>query len=263
MRSQSGQSADRTHDWRTESVALIGAAGGIGQCIHQQLIDRGATVHSLDITNGFDATDPHTVHSWFSGHPEISTVIYAAGVADSAPLLGDYGVHQLTTLFSANVLGPAIVARAAASSLRAHSGRFVILNSAFSRITAPGYGAYSSSKAALWMLAEALRPELYPATVTDCVLGGVKTPIFHRSAERSGRPEAHIVAEKFKRRVARQQPDIAATRIITAAAGRKHRTCTSVDARLVILANKIFPRITQQIATAVVGPYPAAQEGQP
>ena len=263
MRSQSGRSTDRMNDWRTENVALIGAAGGIGQCLHQQLVDQGATVHALDITTGFDATDPHTVHSWFSVHPEISTVIYAAGVADSATLLGDNGTDQLTTLFSVNVLGPANVAHAAASSLRAHAGRFVLLNSAFSRITAPGYGAYSSSKAALWMLAEALRPELSPATVTDCVLGGVKTPIFHRSAERSGRPEAHIVAEKFQRRVARQQPAIAAARIITAAAGRKHRTCTSGDARLVILANKLFPRTTQQIANAVVGPYPATQEGQP
>lgn len=263
MRSQSGQRTDRTHDWQTENVALIGASGGIGQHLRQQLIDQGAAVHALDITTGFDATDPHTVHSWFSGHPEISTVIYAAGVADSAPLLGDQGANQLTTLFSENVLGPAIVAHAAASSLRAHAGRFVLLNSAFSQITAPGYGAYSSSKAALWMLAEALRPELSPATVTDCVLGGVNTPIFHRSAERSGRREAHIVADKFQRRVARQQPDIAAARIITAAAGRKNRTCTSGDARLVILANKLFPRTTQQIVTAVVGPYPTAQEGQP
>lgn len=71
------------------------------------------------------------------------------------------------------------------------------------------------------MPCEGLRPELAPTTITDCLLGGVDTAIFHTAAHRSGTPAAQVVSERFTRRIARNTPEKAARDILLAAAKRR------------------------------------------
>lgn len=239
--------------WKDHRIAVVGGNGGIGEQLCMQLQAGGADVFCLDLTAGFDVTDDPAVHSWFDNHPGVDTVIYAAGLAASGPLTRDGAVDQARTLFDVNVAGLVNVASAAATSLKQTRGRLIVLNSAFGLVTAPGYGAYSISKAALSMACTALRTELTPATVTDCILGGVDTPIFDRAAEHAGTQEASDVARRFRQRIARNSPQDAATHILDAGLRRAPRTAIGADARAGAIAHKIAPSVTQRMMNILVG----------
>lgn len=253
------RTASATRSWTRHTVALIGSEGGIGHSLSTTLSTRGASVHNLDISTGFDATDQDVVIPWFRDHPEVTTVIYAAGIAASGPLIDGPGVRQLADTVTTNVVGMLNVAAAAAPALREHAGRLVTLNSAFSLVTAHGYGAYSVSKAGLRAATDALRPELTPATVTDCLLGGIDTPIFDRAADRDPTPATAAVARSFHRRIARQSPDDAAAAILRAAHARKFRPCIGIDALLTKVAVMLLPSLTQRTVLQLIGDYPAAR----
>lgn len=245
-----------TEDWTGHTIALVGSAGGIGAALKHHLESQGAHVYGLDIITGFDAADASTVDAWFESHSDVDTVIYAAGVADSGRLTDETGPGQIRVLMEANVIGAVTVAHAASEMLQDCAGRFVVLNSAFSLVTADGYGAYSASKAALGTVASVLRAELHPATVTDCLLGGVKTPIFHRAAARSPRPAAQLIADRFHRRVARQTPEQAAARITRAAHQRRSTPAIGIDAAIVKVSTNFSSKITQYVVGRLVGDYP-------
>lgn len=242
--------------WDSSHIVVVGAAGGIGTQLVAQLTKQGAVVHRLDLRNDFDATDPDQCTAFFSAHPEIDTVFYAAGIALSGELTAAKGHEDMLSAVRINVGGLINVARAAAGSLRAHRGRIVVLNSAFSLVTAHGFAAYSASKAALTMICEGLRPELTPATVTVCLLGGVDTPIFHTAAERSGAPAAHEVARRFTRRIARATPGQAAHNIIQAAHKRRRTPRIGLDAHAVTILARISPALSNRLIMQIIGPYP-------
>lgn len=243
----------RNFTWAHHHVAVIGGDGGIGSEVCYQLQNTGAKVHSLDLSSCFDVTDAGHVHDWFAEHPETDTVIYAAGIAASGLLTRPDGATQLRDVIEVNTAGLLTVASAAAESLRRHRGRLVVLNSAFSLITAPGYGSYSASKAALSITVTALRQELAPATITNCILGGVDTPIFDRAADRAGTQEARDVADRFRRRIARNRPEDVATGVLVAAAHRRTRATVGPDAALIAAAQRIAPGLTQRLIDRVIG----------
>lgn len=244
--------------WETAHVAIIGAEGGIGKQLYTQLAERGTTVHSLDLSSGFDATDPQHCSDFFGDHTEIDTVIYAAGIALSGELTAPGGQNSVLETVTTNVAGLINVARSSRPALQDHKGRLIALNSAFSLVTAHGFAAYSCSKAALTMACEGLRPELSPATVTDCLLGGVDTPIFRTAAQQSGTPAAHEISKRFTRRIARATPEKAARDILSAAGKRRRRPRIGLDAQAVSVASQIAPFLTRRAIMRVVGPYPNA-----
>ncbi len=239
--------------WSGHRVVVIGGEGGIGEELCRQCADAGGIVTSLDISTGFDVTDAATVNRWFADHPEVGTVIYAAGIAASGLLTRPESTEQIRSVMDVNIMGLVTVAGAAAQQIRQHRGRVVVLNSAFSLITAPGYGAYSASKAPLSMAVSALRPELSPATVTDCVLGGVDTPIFDRAADRAGTQEARDVAERFRRRIARNDAADVAAAILRAALARRSRAAIGKDAALITGAHRIAPSVLQKAVDRLIG----------
>lgn len=199
------------------------------------------------------------VREWFAALPTIDAVFYAAGIAISGELTRRPDVDGIREAFETNVVGVIHVAEAASSGLRASGGRFVILNSAFSLVTAHGYGGYSASKAALGRIGDALRPELRPATVTDCLLGGVRTDIFRTAATRNPSRAAEEVSRRFGARVARRDSPEVATDILSAAARRKARPGIGTDARLVGFLHRAVPVGLQSAVTRMIGPYPLSR----
>lgn len=250
-----------SRSWAGHHVAVIGGAGGIGSALCAVLRAQNAETYSLDLPT-FDVTDAAHVNRWFSSHSEVDTIVYAAGLADSHRLASARGVDQLRALFEVNVVGAVTVAQSAKQQLAEVRGRFTVLSSAFSLITADGYGAYSASKAALNSVATSLRHELAPATVTNCILGGVNTEIFSRAAERDPRPAAYTVAGRFTDRIARQTPEQAARTISKATLRRTGTAIVGADARAVFVAHRISPRWTQDWAFRLVGPYPSTEQEQ-
>lgn len=243
--------------WDGNRVVVVGSEGGIGASLVSQLKDCSAVVTSLDKASGFDATDPGDVRDVFDAQKCIDTVIYAAGIACSGLLTGDSSAQDLVDVYKVNVVGAANVARASADFLHASAGRFVTLNSAFSLVTAEGFGSYSASKAALGVVTEALRPELSPATVTDCLVGGVRTAIFATAADRAGTAASREVNRRFLNRTARISPDDAAARILKAAWLRRKRPAIGVDAHIVRRLTHLAPSTTQDLVRRLIGEYPS------
>lgn len=242
--------------WADKIVVVVGSEGGIGSQLAAQLADAGASVTTLDLATGFDASDPEAAMERLGDLQSIDAVFYAAGIAESGRLTTDNPQDQMVDVYSANVVGAANVARAAAGELRRSEGRFVTLNSAFSLVTAEGFGSYSASKAALGALANALRPELSPATVTDCLLGGVRTGIFASAAERAGTAASVEVNRRFLGRTARMAPSEAAEKILNAAWQRRKRPAIGLDAVLVKHLDQFAPGLTQARIAAMIGAYP-------
>lgn len=242
--------------WDAAQVVVIGGRGGVGAQLHAQLEQDGATVHCLDLDSGFDATDPEQCSAFFAEHPEVETVFYAAGIAISGELTAPRGHDDFTCAVKTNVGGLINIARSSAEALRRNRGRLVALDSAFSQVTAHGYGAYSASKAALNMTCEGLRPELAPATVTTCMLGGVDTGIFATAAQRSGTTAAQEVSRRFTRRIARATPEQAARNILKAARNRRRNPKIGADARAIAALMHISPTLTRRLIMQAIGPYP-------
>lgn len=113
--------------WEAIHAAVIGGAGGIGTELSSQLTDAGATVHRLDLATGFDTTNPQQCSDFFANHPDIDTVIYAAGIALSGKLTSPRGHVDIMKTITTNVIGLIKVARASRLSLQTHRGRFVAL----------------------------------------------------------------------------------------------------------------------------------------
>lgn len=253
----SNRTQDAAGAWKGEHVVVVGAEGGIGSEIAHQLVDVGAEVSTLDLKSGFDATDAESCLDWCRQQRRIDAVFYAAGIASSGLLTEDGGSEDMQAVYSTNVVGAVNMARAAATSLRESAGRFVTLNSAFSLVTAEGFGSYSASKAALGIVVNALRPELSPATVTDCLVGGVRTDIFASAAERSGTAASYEVNRRFLSRTARLQPSAAAASVLDAAWKRKKRSAIGADAWLIRQISQLAPSTTQRIVARKIGGYPA------
>lgn len=248
---------DTSQAWEGEHVIVVGAAGGIGAELAAQLAEVGAEVSVLDVKYGFDATDAVKAWDWCRQHERIDAVFYAAGIASSGLLAATDLSDELRTVYATNVAGAVNMARAAAAQLRESGGRFVTLNSAFSLVTAEGFGPYSASKAALSIMTQALRPELAPATVTDCLVGGVRTNIFGSAADRAGTEASYEVNRRFLDRTARLAPSAAAKAILDAAWKRRKRPAIGADAHVIRHFSHIAPAATQRLVERKIGKYPA------
>jgi NAD(P)-dependent dehydrogenase (short-subunit alcohol dehydrogenase family) len=148
-----------------------------------QLRGAGADVFPIDLANGVDLADREALEAIVHPLGHLDAVFYLAGKAVTGHLLDPDACDKVDTVLESNLRGVINLASLTAPALRASRGRFVCANSVFSMLTARGFGAYSISKAALSAAMAALRPELAPATVTDCVLGGVRTSIFETAAK--------------------------------------------------------------------------------
>lgn len=107
------------------------------------------------------------------------------------------------------------------------------------------------------MAVTALRSELSPATVTDCILGGVDTPIFARAADRAGTQETRDVAERFRKRIARNAPADVAAAILSASLSRRSYAPIGKDAVLIRTAHRLSPGLLQKAVNRMIGdPFP-------
>lgn len=242
-------------DWGGTCVVVAGASGGIGTQVAHQLATAGAKVIPLDLADGIDLADRSAVDQAILPLTRIDAVFYLAGKAVTGHICDDAAIDKLDAAIAANVRGVINLAAATAPLLQNSRGRFVVANSVFSLVTARGFGAYSASKAALSVIIDALRPELYPATVTDCILGGVRTDIFANAAKIDNTPAAWDVADRFIRSVGKRDPAAAARDIIAAGEQRKYRPSIGRDAIAARAALAVSPRLTQSCIYTLINKF--------
>lgn len=159
------ESADHEHLERSladKVVVIFGGSSGIGAALVAQCREVGANVYAFSRGNGCDITAYQAVQEALASvsHSEkrIDYIINTAGVLIKKPL-SFVSDHEVAASCGVNYTGAINVARAAFEHLRASRGMLVnFTSSSFTRGRA-GYSLYSSSKAAIVNLTQALSEE--------------------------------------------------------------------------------------------------------
>ncbi|MFP4531011.1 MAG: SDR family oxidoreductase [Halodesulfurarchaeum sp.] len=121
------------------------------------LEDRGAITRALDVRK--PAQCQTVVEETIAETGRLDCLVNNAGYAQFGPV-EDVPTRLVEAQFDVNLLGPHRLIRAALPHMReAESGTIVNVSSVSGRLSAPGMGIYSSSKAALESLSDALRVE--------------------------------------------------------------------------------------------------------
>ncbi len=121
------------------------------------LAERGALTRTLDVTK--PAQCQSVIEDVIDETGRLDCLVNNAGYAQFGPL-EDVPTRLVETQFDVNVLGPHRLISAALPHMReAERGTIVNVSSVSGRLSAPGMGIYSSSKAALESMSDALRVE--------------------------------------------------------------------------------------------------------
>lgn len=167
------------------SIIVVGASGGLGRQIAQQLADCGARLTLVARDRkvldelGFDAplvaadirdadAGRAIVDAAVAARGRIDGLVNAAGVVAFGSLV-DTGDDVIEDLFLTNVLGPLWLMRAAIPALTESRGFIANISAVVAEQPLAGMAAYAASKAALTAADRALTRELRSAgiTVTD------------------------------------------------------------------------------------------------
>lgn len=174
-------------------TVVVGASSGLGRCIGVGLAQRGAHVALLarrrerlddaakeagpgTVAIACDATDEESCRSAITNAVAalggIDALVYAPGIGPLARLV-DTDAPTWRSVFETNVMGAALVTRAALHHLTESHGTAVYLSSVSASMTPPwpGLGAYAVTKAALDKLVEAWRAEHPDVAFSRLVVG--------------------------------------------------------------------------------------------
>ena len=254
------------------TVAVTGAASGIGRALAIELAARGADLAladrdeaglaavAADIAKAnprkvslhrVDVASPEAVAGFaraaIAAHPALNIVINNAGVA----LLGQFheiDQAQMEWLFNINFWGVVHSTRAFLPHLANQKASHIVnVSSIFGIVAPPGQTAYSSAKFAVRGFSESLRHELQlansPVRLSVVHPGGIKTNIVRNSRAGSGVTDNARRAESIERfdKVARTTPKAAALRIIEGIEKNQPRILIGNDARFMDLLQRFRP----------------------
>ncbi len=168
----------------------------------------------------------------------------------------DMPPEAFARVIDVNVLGYANGARAAHPHLKASGGTLVQVASLNSRVPAPYYTPYITSKFAVTGMALSLRQEWRSDGISVAVVlpASVDTPLFHTAGNWYGRRVKAIMPANDPDRIARR---------IVAAARRPRRTMPAgFGARPLLLGEALAPRVIERI-TALQAPFNNYEAGEP
>jgi short-subunit dehydrogenase len=146
-------------------IVVVGASGGLGRPLCDELRARGATVLGAgrsgpDIV--VDLRDSHAGDALVRGalgtQGRLDGVVLAAGIVAFGDLVGTDDVI-IEELFLTNALGPLWLARRVLPTLSEHQGFLAMITGAVAEQSLPGLVPYSASKAALSHAVPGLRRE--------------------------------------------------------------------------------------------------------
>ncbi len=228
-----------------KSVVVTGAAGGIGAPVARLLRDRGARVIGIDrvepvecdecIVTNLAEDDALRALGERLGRETPDVLVNIAGVMR-------FGLHEtqtldaLSLLYRINLVVPAALAQAVAGPMRARgSGHIVNIGSVLGAIPYPWFAAYSSSKAGLAALSQALRREFDGSGV--CI-----THVNPRAA-RTAFNTADVERFLSLAGMTADEPEWVAQRIVAAIAVRRPHLSIGAMERVYAALNALAPAV--------------------
>jgi short-subunit dehydrogenase len=254
------------------TVAVTGAASGIGRALAIELASRGADLALADRDEAglqavaeeiaatsrrkislhrLDVSEPDQIKTFarevIAAHPALNIVINNAGVA----LLGQFheiDQSQMNWLFNINFWGVVHSTRAFLDHLASQPASHIVnISSIFGIVAPPGQTAYSAAKFAVRGFSESLRHELQlaksPVRLSVVHPGGIKTNIVRNSRAGVGVTDNERRAQSIERfdAIAQTSPKDAALRIIKGIEKNELRILIGGDARFMDILQRFRP----------------------
>jgi short-subunit dehydrogenase len=226
-------------------VVVTGAAGGIGSLVAAGLALRGAVVTGIDRdectacrrTIQADLADPGALDLLVAelAQRRVDMLVNLAGVQYFGPLALQKPAN-LRLGYAVNLIAPATLIHAVLPQMLARgSGHIVNIGSVMGAIAYPHFTAYSSAKAGLRALSEALRREVHGH--------GIDITHIAPRAVRTGFNTATV--NRFFDLVGMKADDPAhvARRIVDAITARRRELVIGVQERLFIGVNALLPSL--------------------
>jgi len=254
------------------TVAVTGAASGIGRALAIELAARGADLALADRDEGgLQSTAAEIAKAWqrkvslhradmgepeqaagfareaIAAHPSLNILINNAGVS----LLGlfhEIDQAQMEWLFNINFWGAVHATRAFLPHLSGQKAAHIVnVSSIFGIMAPPGQTAYSAAKFAVRGFSEALRHELQashsPVRLSVVHPGGIKTNIVRNSRTGSAIVDNERRSQAIERFdvIARTSAKDAALRIIKGIERNEPRILIGGDARFMDILQRFRP----------------------
>ena len=254
------------------SVAITGAASGIGRALAIELARRGADLALADRDEAglqtlaaeiasasrrrvslhrVDVSEPEAVAAFareaIAAHPALNIVVNNAGVA----LLGHFheiDQAQIEWLFNINFWGVVHSTRAFLDHLASQPAAHIVnVSSIFGIVAPPGQTAYAAAKFAVRGFSESLRHELQlansPVRLSVVHPGGIRTNIVRNSRAGSGVTDNERRAQSIERfdAIAQTSARDAALRIIKGIERNEPRILIGGDARFMDILQRFRP----------------------
>ncbi len=142
-------------DFNGQVVAVVGATGGFGRALTEELRGRNATVVTVNRSGGTDVqldlrdstAGDALVEYVTSAHHRLDGVVVAAGIVAFGDLV-DADDITIEELLLTNTMGPIWLAKRVAPMLADAQGFFVNISGVVAETPMPSMVAYSASKAA-------------------------------------------------------------------------------------------------------------------
>lgn len=237
----------------SKKVLLTGGSGGLGQLICARLQALGAEVTVLDRVAPSlpgarfleaDLSTPEGIEAAAArvGAAQWDLLINLAGVQYFGPF-EDQAPPALLAAYLVNLVAPARLAQAAIPGMKARgSGRIVNIGSIFGSIGFAYFAAYSSTKAGLRGLSQALRRELTGTGVgvTYIAPRAIRTPL----------NSALVLSYADLVSMTMDSPDGVADRIVRAIGAGKSDVYLGFPESLFVRVNAISPCLVDQALRA-------------
>lgn len=165
----------------TPPYIVIGAHGGIGDALAQQLLQEGhsvvatardaSTLSHLSgnvTTMALDALDPHSIETALSGYDEIAGLAYCVGSIDLKPFKAAKDDAFLTS-YELNVLGAIRALRVTEKALKKAKGSVVLFSTIAVQQGFTNHSLISTAKGAVEGLTRSLAAEWAPDVRVNCI----------------------------------------------------------------------------------------------
>jgi short-subunit dehydrogenase len=234
-------------------IVMTGASGGIGRCVAELLLRQGAALVTLSRSGegprgarhlqGDLSTDAGiAAASALVAREEPDILVNLAGIQYCGPF-DEQSLSGIRDAYMVNLIAPAALCQAALPAMRRRrDGQIVNIGSIFGSISFAHFASYSSAKAGLRSLSEALRRELIDT--------GIAVTYFAPRAVRTAVITPRV--EKFARLtgMAIDEPSRVAARIVTAIERRQKDVYLGFPESLFVRLNAVTPRMVDRAVAA-------------